>query len=122
MSDPPDWHGWEHPHWNRAVRRWNRKAHVPVARIKFEHLSDVTLQGWNCIDEILRLMDGLSGEMLSMFVLRRERQFSQAEILGTLIEERAGLENRTCGSQLEEASTPDWCPSLCEARTPRDTS
>ena len=77
MSDPPDWPGWEHyRHWKRALRRWNRSTDVPVARrsdrllkklawsvhIKFEHISGVTLQVWNGIDEMLHLMDSLSGE------------------------------------------------------------
>ena len=74
-------------------------------QIKFEHISDVTLQSWNGVDEMLQLVDRLSGgregddlrrvaleaifafterpdESLSMFVLRRERQVSHAVSLG----------------------------------------
>ena len=51
MSDPPNWSGLEHHRdWKRAVRRWNQTTDVWVGRrnrviqIKYEHVSDVTLQ------------------------------------------------------------------------------
>ena len=137
ISDPSHWLGWEHyRQWKRAVGRWNQTTDVPDARrsdrqlkklvrslqVKFEHISDTTLQSQSCVDQIPRLMGSLCGERvgddlrravrkaifdctrrsdksLSMFVLRRESQVSQAEslgmpfpeqIIGVVLEEGAG--------------------------------
>ena len=107
-------------------------------QIKFEHISDTTLQSQSGIDEMPRVLAGLCGERegddpravreaifdlknrcdesLSMFVLRRERKFSQARSLGmplpeqlkgVLLEEGVGLtqqgEQNLPGSWPEEA-------------------
>ena len=43
----------------RRSDRLLKKLDWPM-QIQFEHISDVTLQGWSGIDEMLQVMDGLS--------------------------------------------------------------
>ena len=168
MSGLPHWSGWEHCwHCQQAVRRRNSTTDVRVAlrsdrlfnlidgstQIKFEHVSDVTLQRCNAWAKSCSSRTGLScaregndmrqparesifefkrlsDESLSMFVLRREKQFSETDNLGMpLLEQIKGCASRggsrphtrtrTCVFWLEGASTPERFRSLFEVWTPR---